>query len=97
MKIYMEFDLQEYYALITLNIEAGEDFLRKGAELYVEQVGGESVEEILEEGYPRLVTEEYAFWKLANCKDSESETVGNLLKEFRSVENGVVIIDSTLV
>jgi hypothetical protein len=97
MKMFFEFDKQDYYGLVTVESEIDGYYIDDATEIYVETISGESVEEVLEEGHPRQVTKEYAFWKLCNCKDSGDYTVGELLKEFENMENTCVVIDGTLV
>jgi hypothetical protein len=97
MKMYFEFNKQDYYGLVTVETDENGFFIDDATEVYVNTVGGESIEEVLEEGQPRQVTKEYAFWKLANCKDSGGYTATELLKEFEELENTCVVIDGTLV
>lgn len=97
MKMYFEFNEQDYYGLITVETDPNGYYVEDAAKIYVETIGGESTEEVLEEGQPKQVTKEYAFWKLANCKDTRSYSVDELLKEFEEMENNCVVIDGSLV
>lgn len=97
MKMFFEFDKQGYYGLITVETDPNGYYVDVAAKVYVETVGGESIKKVLEEGQPKQVTKEYAFWKLANCKDSKDYSVAELLKEFEDMENTCVVIDGTLV
>ncbi|MFO1442936.1 hypothetical protein KDN24_06860 [Bacillus sp. Bva_UNVM-123] len=97
MKMYFEFEQHEYYGLITVESDPKGFYIDDAASVYVETVGGENVDEVLEEGHPRQVTKEYAFWKLANCNDSKEYSVEELLREFEKMENTCVVIDGTLV
>jgi hypothetical protein len=97
MKMYFEFHKQDYYGLVTVETDPNGYFIDDATKVYIETVNGESAEEVLEEGQPRQVTKEYAFWKLANCKDSEDRTVGELIEEFERMENTCVVIDGSLV
>lgn len=97
MKLFLEFNKQDYYGLITVEAEPNSYYVDDATRVYVETVGGESVEEVLEEGEPRQVTKEYAFWKLANCTDSKDYSVDDLLQEFERMENTCVVIDGSLV
>ncbi|MGY3716772.1 hypothetical protein ACWE42_14735 [Sutcliffiella cohnii] len=99
MKIYVEFNKQDYYGLVTVNVDEDGffDYVDKATNIYVDEIAGENIEEILLEGQPKRVTKEYAFWKLANCKDSNVYTVGELLKEFEERENTCIVIDGSLV
>lgn len=100
MKVYFEFPKQDYYGLVTVTVDKNEPIMNKGlkaTEVYLKTVGGESVEEILEEGLPQMVSKEYAFWKLANCNDGKDYSAKELLKEFEEMENTCVVIDGALV
>lgn len=97
MKMYFEFNEQDYYGLITVETDPDGYFVDDAAQVYVDTVGGETIEEILEEGEPVQVSKEYAFWKLANCHGMENQTLESLLKEFEESENTAVVIDGSLV
>lgn len=97
MKMYFEFSEQEYYGLITVETYQNGYYVEDAAKVYVETVGGESVEDVLEEGEPKQVTKEYAFWKFANCKDVKNYTVKELFDEFNGAENCCIVVDGNLV
>lgn len=49
MKMYFEFDKQDYYGLITVESDPNGFYIDDTASVYVETVGGENVDEVLEE------------------------------------------------
>jgi hypothetical protein len=96
MKKYVEFNKQDYYGLVTVDAKE-EFFIDEAAKIYIEKIAGELADDILNEGEPRVVTKEYAFWKFANCKDCAKNPVGDLLREFNDRDNDVIVIDGSLV
>lgn len=104
---YFEFDEHDCYGLIAIKLNADEldnvqgDLIEvgayKAAELYVEVIAGESPEEILEEGFPVQITKSEALLKYLLAPDVLDKPVGELIKEFEEVENGVLLIDGSLV
>lgn len=99
MKFYYEFSENEYYALVVVTAENEPGKIapyKKAAETYVEIVGGETVESVLEEATPHLRTEEYAFMKVMRDITIGKQSVEKIIKEFDALENGVLLIDSSL-
>jgi hypothetical protein len=97
MKMYFEFDKQDYYGLVTVETDPNGYYVDDAAQVYVSTVGGESVDEVLEEGDPKEVTKEYAFWKLANYGNLGNQNVADLLRDFNALENDCVVVDGTLI
>ncbi|MCR9040824.1 hypothetical protein QRX25_14820 [Bacillus sp. L381] len=99
MKHYYEFRENEYYALVVVSVEDNDLYTKpyvKATELYLECVGGESVTGILEEALPILITEELAFLRVAQDKGVYDISAGELLKEFRELNDVVLLIDGAL-
>lgn len=94
MQYYIEFDEHEYYALIA--VETQEDNpIHKAVEIYVEQIAGNSVEEVLDEGVPGIVSKSYAFHEFASVYD-KSKSVGEMWLQFERVRNDILLIDGSL-
>ena len=99
-KYYYEFDRHEYYGLIVVSIE---EFNRntapykKAASIYIRDIGGESVEEVLREGYPTQLTPEKAFKKFMYAPNHQDETVKTLIKQFEGMTDSVLLIDGSLI
>lgn len=99
MQHYFEFDEHGYYALVVVTVESDDLYTKpykKAAELYVEVVAGESVDEILDEAQPNLRTKEYAFMKFMRAHDNEDMSVKELLTQFDGSRNEVLLVDSSL-
>jgi len=100
MKQYYEFNNHGYYGLVVIEVEENQssevDFLKQAAGVYVEQIAGESVQDVLEEGSPDLVTKEYAYWKFAQCDDIKEMTNREALAEFNGRKNDAIVIDGSL-
>ncbi|TQR21818.1 hypothetical protein [Psychrobacillus vulpis] len=100
MKYYYEFNENEYYALVVVTVEGIEPGVKppykQATEIYVEIVGGESVESVLEEAHPNLRTKEYAFTKVMRDPTIAEQTLKEAIKEFDSIDNGVLLIDASL-
>ncbi|MCY8196566.1 hypothetical protein MOC90_05855 [Bacillus spizizenii] len=99
MKHYYEFRDNEYYALITVSIDEHDIYTKphvKATELYLEHVGGESVNAVLEEADPILITEELAFLRVAQDKSVHGVCVGELLNEFQEATDAALLIDGSL-
>lgn len=97
---YFEFRENEYYALITVEVDTNDLKIqpyKKATEIYVEVVGGYSVEEVLDEAQPILITKELAFRKYMNCPSFEDETVKKAIQDFEEMKNGVLLIDGSLI
>lgn len=100
MKYYYEFNENEYYALVVVTNEGPEPGVKppykQATEIYVQIVGGESVESVLDEATPNLRTEEYAFTKVMRDPTIAEQTLKEAIKEFDVAENGVLLIDASL-
>lgn len=70
---YFEFNKHEYYALIAVDGDAD-----KAIEVYVENVGGDSVEQVKEEGFPSEITREQALEIFTNALNSICSTEKNI-------------------
>lgn len=99
MRVFFEFNNHGYYALITVTSKRGENLdslIRKSAEIYVEQVAGDSVSEVLEKGNPEQVTIEKAFYRWVQIAEKHTP-IGEVAREFDTSENCVLVIDGLLV
>lgn len=97
---YFEFSENNYYALIAVEVDTT-DFktvpYKKVTEIYVDIVGGLSVEEVLDEANPILITKELAFKKFMYAPDHTDKSVTGAIKEFEEIKNGVLLIDGSLI
>lgn len=100
MKYYYEFKDQEYYALIVvtgdsagINVNTHEE----AAKIYVQEVAGDTLEGVLAEGAPWRTSEEKAFFRVMHDKNIGDDKVKKALEEFHSKENGVLLIDASLI
>lgn len=95
-KRYFEFDEHEYYALITVN----SDDVNEAAKIYIEIVncGDGTIKDVLEEGTPKQVVKEYAFFKYVECIDGDDEllTAKELLDKFEHKKNTVILVSGQL-
>ncbi|OUB41429.1 hypothetical protein [Bacillus thuringiensis] len=89
---YFEFDKHEYYALI-----AAED-TDKAVGIYVENVAGDSVEQIKEEGIPSEITREQALEIFTNTLNAicPTEKKKKWEEEFNEYKDDPILIDSSL-
>lgn len=100
MQHYFEFSEHDYYALIAVEVDKNDlktNPYKKATEIYVEVVAGTSVEEVLDEAQPILVTKEYAFMKYMNCPAFEDETIKTARQEFEETKSGLLLIDGSLI
>jgi hypothetical protein len=100
-QFYYEFDENEYYGLVVVTVDDENDLYtkpyRKAAEIYVQTIGGESVDELLEEALPNLRSLEYALGKFIKAPNNEDCTAKDLIKEFEETKNGVLLVDGSLI
>lgn len=99
-RFYYEFNKNEYYALIAVSIDGNDSYtkaFKKAIEIYMKNVSGNSIEEVLQEGSPIETTMEYAFMKYMYAPNNQKRIVQSLIQEFESVENGVLLIDGSLI
>ena len=105
--LYFEFNNHDYYGLIAVRTDLSElnkvqraiakSGEYKAAKLYSETIAGENVEEVLEQGYPTQISKSEALLKYLLAPDLCHKTVRELVKEFEEVENGVLLVDGSLV
>ena len=98
-QFYYEFNENEYYGLVAVNVEENDLKTvpyKKATKMYVEVIAGDSVDEILDEAEPNLRTKEYAFMKFMNAPNTLNQTVRDLIQEFESTTDGVLLIDGSL-
>lgn len=100
-KYYFEFNNHDYYALIAVNVSEEEstwDLVKKTTEIYTKYVSGESVEEVLEKGFPTQIAKHAAFYKFAKGTSylEPKETIKNTFDEFMKLENDVLVVDGAL-
>ncbi|WP_436863969.1 hypothetical protein [Bacillus fungorum] len=90
---YFEFDKHGYWAMIAAEDE------EKAIEVYVEEVAGESIEEIEEEGEPTEITREQALNRYTEASISVAGylTIEEITKEFNECKNTTLLIDSSLI
>lgn len=100
MKHYYEFSENEYYALIVvsgdINIDLKFNPHKEATKIYVDVIGGRTVEEVLDEAHPHLVLEEYAFMKVFRDKTIVDLKIGTVIAEFDNMYNGVILVDGGL-
>lgn len=95
MKKYYEFHEHDYYALISVKEEEGQDAMDKAFELYVEMVAGDNVEELREEATPRELTEEQALstYLISLAKTKDTTAICSLYKHFCECEDELLLVD----
>lgn len=97
---YYEFIDHDYYALVAVEINSGNLFVRPHVEackVYAEIVAGENYREVLEEADPHHRTKEYAFEKFMRADGHDVMTVQELIKQFDDTKTGVLLIDHSFV
>ncbi|MBY0131332.1 hypothetical protein H0177_13800 [Bacillus cereus] len=90
---YFEFNKHEYYALIAVDGDVD-----KAIEVYVEYVGGDSVEQIKEEGFPSEITREQALEIFINTLNAicSTEKKHKWEEEFNEYKDAPIMIDGSL-
>ena len=88
---YYEFNNQEYYALIVTSS------LEKAYEFYLNDVGGDSLEQIKEEGALDVLNPIDALIKYGLAEDNRDRSFKEVFNEFKGVTNGLLLIDGSLV
>lgn len=102
MKKYFEYLEQEYYALITVNTtnEVRDYPIEQATKIYVEKVGGETIQEVLAEGMPEERTKAQAFERYirmtAENEDEAKMPLETIINDFDASENEVLIVDGNL-
>lgn len=104
---YFEFDKHEYYGLIAVQDNFRTMSIREIATtppsevraffMYVDIIAGSSLEEIRNEGYPRKISESEALLKFLLSEDNAIRHVSEVINEFKSINNGAVLVDSSLI
>lgn len=96
---YYEFSENEYYALVAVTTDENDLQAKphkQAAEIYVQVIAGESVQEVLEEAEPNQRTKEYAFMKFVCGHHEEGYTVKQVIKDFEETKHGVLLVDGSL-
>ncbi|PGX99897.1 hypothetical protein COE15_14570 [Bacillus cereus] len=90
---YFEFDKHEYYALIAA------ENAEKAIGIYVENVAGDSVDQIKEEGAPSEVTREQALEIFTNTLNAicSTERKYKWEEEFNGYKDDPILIHSSLI
>lgn len=97
MKIYYEYDAEDYYGLVVVETKGTKYYRDKADEIYHHYLGDHDVGVTETEYNPTEVSKEYAFWMFANCEGVEHMALNEALKEFNSFENTCVVIDGSLI
>ncbi|MGX5528583.1 hypothetical protein [Bacillus toyonensis] len=89
---YFEFNNHEYWVMVAAENK------EKVIEVYIEEVAGESVEEVKEEGEPTEITQEQALNRYIEASISVAGylTIEEITKEFNECKNTTLLIDSSL-
>ncbi|QGF21755.1 hypothetical protein Sam46_gp56 [Bacillus phage vB_BcM_Sam46] len=91
---YFEFNQHEYWALVAAETQ------EKAFAVYVSEVGGDSITQIIEEGYPTETTKEFAFGKyiaaVAHLPENQGRGLIGLVNDFLNHKNTTVLITSEL-
>lgn len=103
---YFEFSEHEYYGLVAVKtdfsslskLERAKAKIgpAKAFEVYFETIGGQSIQELKLEGYPREISKSEALLKFLLAPDNADESVQRLIKQFESCENNALLIDGCL-
>ncbi|ABS23183.1 hypothetical protein [Bacillus cytotoxicus] len=90
---YFEFNKHEYYALIAVNGDVD-----KAIEIYVENVAGDSAEQVKEEAVPVELTREQALstYLVSLARPTIDTPINKLHAEFCDCEDSVLLIDGSL-
>lgn len=103
---YFEFTEHECYGLVAVRKDFSLMSRREWAtaktgqeaafEVYAEEVAGIDVEDVRNEGYPRLISKSEALLKFLLAEDNAKESVEELINQFNDIQNGTILIDSSL-
>ncbi|AKQ08611.1 hypothetical protein [Bacillus phage vB_BceS-M2] len=95
---YYEFNQHEYYAMVAVTVEDGQNPIEKSYEVYNENVGHDSPEGVKEEGEATWLSrdEAYAKYKRAVKRYEPDIRDFELKTRFRAFENDVVLICGSL-
>lgn len=87
---YYEFNKHEYYALIKAKTA------QKAMEIYVDQVAGDSVEQVKAEGMFDFLNKYDAFVKYGLAPKEVEENFEETVKYFEDETEGLLLIDGSL-
>jgi len=103
---YFEFSEHEYYGLVAVKTDFSslsklerakvKIGAAKAFEVYFETIGGQSIQELKLEGYPREISKSEALLKFLLAPDNEDVSVQNLIKQFERCENNALLVDGSL-
>lgn len=90
---YFEFNKHEYYALIAVNGDVDQ-----AIEIYVENVAGDSAEQVKEEAVPVELTREQALvtYLVSLARPTIDTPMNQLHADFCDCGDGVLLIDGAL-
>lgn len=105
--LYYEFHKHAYYGLIATKTDlkglsvAERASKKAGAnraiQIYFETIGGESLEQIKQEGYPKQISRHEALLKFLLAPNTRNKSVDELVSEFERIEDSVLLVDGCLV
>lgn len=109
--MYFEFNKSEYYGLIAVRKDfslennpfklSGDPAWKVAIQTYIETVCGDDEEaiEAIEaiESYPKEISKSEALLKWLLASDNKGYAVADAITKFESIENGLVLIDSSLI
>lgn len=90
---YFEFNKHEYWALIASNSAD------KALQIYLEEVGHNTIEEIIEEGFPDIISKDRAFCMFLSAESSEegiTREIEDVKKDFNRLTNTTILITKGL-
>lgn len=106
--MYFEFNKSEYYGLIAVRKDfspennpfklSGDPAWKVAIQTYIETVCGDD-EEAIEaiESYPKEVSKSEALLKWLLASDNKGYAVADAIAKFESIENGLVLVDGSLI
>ncbi|MER2119229.1 MAG: hypothetical protein ABS935_03120 [Solibacillus sp.] len=106
--MYFEFNKSEYYGLVAVRKDyspennplklSGKEAWQRAIETYIETVCGDD-EEAIEaiESYPKEISKSEALLKFMLASEMKSKTVGEVIEQFELIENGLVLVDGSLI
>ena len=103
---YFEFAGGEYYGLVAVqkdlfgmtDVEIAMEKIgvQLAYEVYLRDIGGESVEELKKEFYPREISKAEALLKFLLAPNTLDYTVESLIKSFEETKSGALLVDGNL-
>ena len=106
--MYFEFNKSEYYGLIAVRKDystennplklSGDPAWKTAIQTYIETICGDD-EEAIEaiESYPKEISKSEALLKFMLASEMRSKTVGEVVEQFELIENGLVLVDGSLI